>query len=128
MDLHSAVSGVITAVNPDTPAKLYKSSGYTNGQNGKQVPIYEPMIRGNIQVQGMSQGALMHANNLNITGILRKVYMKGDWESVVRSTMRGGDKFVFSYGDIIDGTWLVTTVLETWPTWCSVIVQLQVKP
>lgn len=128
MDLHSIASPIISAVNPMTPAKLYKSTGQTIGANGRQVPAYAPFIRGNIQVQGMSMGALQHANNLNISGVLRKVYLGGDWESVVRSSLKGGDKFVFSTADVVNGTWLVATVLETWPDWCAVIVQLQVNP
>ena len=128
MDLHRAVSPVIQSINTDTPAKLYKSAGYTTGPNGRQVAKYATFIRGKIQVQAMSGSALQHANNLNITGVMRQVYMRGDWESIVRSTMKGGDKFVFSHAGIIDGTWLVGTVMETWPTWCKVIVVLQVNP
>jgi hypothetical protein len=65
---------------------------------------------------------------LNITGVLRKVYLGGDWESVVRNSMKGGDKFVFSNAGIVNGEWLVVIVNETWPDWCSVTVQLQVQP
>ena len=123
MDLHSIASQSIAVVNPMTKAKLYKSSGYTIGTNGKQVPSYAPMVRGLIQVQGMSAQLLQHTNNLNISGVLRKVYLGGDWESIVRGSMKGGDKFVFD-----NETWLVVTVVETWPDWCSVVVQLQVNP
>lgn len=127
MDLHGIASPLISVVNPMTPAKLYKSTGYTTGANGRQVPTYAPMVRGLIQVQGMSMGALQHTNNLNITGVLRKVYLGGDWESVVRNSLKGGDKFIFSSADAIDGEWLIATVLETWPDWCAVVVQLQVQ-
>lgn len=126
MDLHSIAGPLISAVNPMTPAKLYKSTGYTTDASGTQIPAYAPPIRGSIQVQGMSGSALQHANSLNITGTLRKVYLGGDWESIVRTTMQGGDKFVFSHAGIVNGTWLVATVNETWPDWCSVTVQLQV--
>ena len=128
MDLHNVVSRAIGAVNPMIPAKLYKSKGYATSSTGKQIPAYEPVISGDIQVQGMSSSALQHTNNLSITGVLRKVYLGGDWESVVRATMQGGDKFIFTYSGITDGTWLVVTVLETWPDWCAVVVQLQVNP
>lgn len=128
MDLHSLASPVIGLVNPPTPAKLYKSAGYTTGANGRQVPNYAQPIRGMIQVQGMSNSALQHANAMNITGVLRKIYVGGDWESVVRTQLKGGDKFVFSHAGIKDGTWLVAVVSETWPDWCCVIGQLQVEP
>lgn len=128
MDLHSLASPIIGIVNPPTPAKLYKSTGFTTNADGRQVPTYASPIQGRIQVQGMSGGALQHANNMNITGVLRKVYLGGDWESVVRTMLKGGDKFVFSHAGIVDGTWLVATVMETWPDWCCVIAQLQVEP
>lgn len=128
MDLHRAASPAVSSVNPMTPAKLYKSMGYAINSAGEQVPAYAPALRGLLQVQGMSSGALQHANNLNIAGILRKVYMHGDWESVVRDNMKGGDKFVFSYADTVDGVWLVATVQETWPDWCGLIVCQQVEP
>lgn len=128
MDLHSIAGPLISAVNPMTSAKLYKSTGYSVNADGIQVPAYAPAIKGMIQVQGMSNSALQHANSLNITGVLRKVYLGGDWESVVRTTMQGGDKFVFSHAGVVNGTWLVATVNETWPDWCSVTVQLQVEP
>lgn len=127
MDLHSLASPIVSSVNPMTPAKLFQSTGYATDVTGKQVPAYATMQRGLIQVQGMSNSALQHANNLNITGVLRKVYLGGDWESVVRNSMKGGDKFVFSSGGITNGTWLVAIVNETWPDWCSVTVQLQVN-
>lgn len=128
MDLHSLVSDAIGLVNPMIPARLYKSNGSTTGLNGKRVPKYASSKSGDVQVQGIGGKELMHLNNMNISGVLRRVYLYGDWESVVRSTLRGGDKFVFSNGDIVDGTWLVEQVSETWPDWCSVVVKLQVNP
>jgi hypothetical protein len=128
MDLHSLVSGLVSAVNPETPADLYSNLGYTIGASGKQSPTYDDPIKGSIQVQALSGQQLQHLNNLNISGVLRKAYLGGDWQSVVRSTMKGGDKFVFSHAGIADGTWLVVQVLETWPDWCCVALQLQVKP
>ena len=128
MDVFAAASPVVTSVNHLVAAQLYKSTGYTTGPQGKQAPSYAAPVSGSIQVQGMSAQLLQHLNNLNINGVLRKVYMFGDWESVVRSSMRGGDAFVFSSGDITNGSWLVVHVLETWSTWCAVVVQLQTKP
>lgn len=128
MDLHSIAFPIISAVNPMTRAKLYRSTGYSTNAEGRQVPAYAAPVYGLVQVQGMSNSALQHANNLNITGVLRKIYLGGDWESVVRTQLKGGDKFVFSHAGIVDGTWLVATVTETWPDWCCVIGQLQVAP
>lgn len=128
MDLHSAVSPVISSVNPNTPAQLFKSTGSATGTNGKQAPAYAPVANGDVQVQALSGRQLQHINNLGINGVLRKIYLHGDWQSTVRSALTGGDKFVFTSAGVTNGTWLVVQVLETWPDWCCVAVQLQVIP
>lgn len=148
MNLHGIVRSAITTVNPDIPALLQRSNGYTTLNDGEQVPQYLFMT-GNIQVQGVSGKDLEHVNMLNIQGVLRKVYMYGDWAGVVRGDGRGGDLLQFADTSIattlmafdgsqlatFDGSllvnpgtapyWKVVTVAETWPDWCSVIVSRQ---
>lgn len=128
MDLHAAVSPAISSVNPMTSAQLYKSTGRITSPSGKPEPSYAAPITGDVQVQALSGSQLQHMNNLGISGVLRKAYLHGDWESVVRKNLTGGDKFVFSHASIVNGTWLVVQVLETWPDWCCVALQLQVIP
>lgn len=128
MDLHGLVSPIVSIVNPMTSGQLYKSTGYVDSPSGKREPSYAAPVSGDLQVQALSGSQLQHVNNMGITGILRKVYLYGDWESVVRLSLTGGDKFVFSHAGIVNGTWLVVQVLETWPDWCCVAVQLQVNP
>lgn len=125
MNLHGVVRGAITSVNPDIQATLLRSNGYTTTASGKQVPAYTTLT-GPIQVQGVSAKDLEHTDFLNIQGILRTVYIKGNWAGVIRIDQRGGDimKFPQVPGAVVQD-WLVVSVKETWPNWCSVIVCLQ---
>src|SRR5574340_136385 len=128
MDLHAIASPAIAAVNPMTTAQLYKSTGSNTTPSGKPEPAYAPPITGDVQAQSLSGSQLQLMNSMGINGILVKVYLFGDWESVVRQQLTGGDKFVFSYAGFTNATWLVVQVLERWPDWCAVAVQMQVTP
>lgn len=125
MNLHNIVRSAITSVNPDISATLLRSNGYTTDAAGKQIPAYLTFT-GKIQVQGVSGKDLEHTDFLNIQGVLRTVYLRGNWAGVVRADQKGGDIMKFPQ---IPGTavqdWRVVTIKETWPDWCSVIVWLQ---
>jgi len=125
VNLHAIVRGAITSVNPDIPATLLRSNGYVTGADGKQVPVFLS-FSGKIQVQGVSGKDLEHTDNLNIQGVLRTVYLVGNWAGVVRADQKGGDimKFPQVPGAAVQD-WRVVSIKETWPDWCSVIVCLQ---
>lgn len=125
MNLHGIVRGAITTVNPDISATLLRSDGYITAPGGKQVPKFLS-FSGKIQVQGVSAKDLEHIDFLNIQGVLRLVYLYGNWAGVVRADQKGGDimKFAQIPGAAIQD-WRVVNIKETWPDWCSVIVQLQ---
>lgn len=125
MNLHGIVRGAITSVNPDIPATLLRSNGYVTGADGKQVPVFLS-FNGRIQVQGVSGKDLEHTDNLNIQGVLRTVYLVGNWAGVVRADQKGGDimKFPQVPGAAVQD-WRVVLVKEQWPDWVSVIVCLQ---
>lgn len=126
MNLHAMVRGVITAVNPDQTISLKRSSGYTTGSNGKQVASYDATVSGPAQIQALSGGDLKHMNDLNITGIMRKVYLYGNWMGVIRADKTGGD--VLTFPQVPASTaqdWKIISVFETWPDWCAVGVVLQ---
>lgn len=154
MNLHALVRGVIATVNPDTTITLKRSAGYTTGANGKQAPLFASPVSGPAQIQPMGKGDLRHMNDLNITGIFRKVYLYGHWMGSIRADKVGGDvlsfpltpgpnvesSFAFLAPKLIDGLfylapqfasisnskdWKVVDVLETWPGWCCVAVVMQ---
>lgn len=114
MNLHAAVRSIIPAVNPDIDATYRQSTGYTTAADGSRTPTYsDSTVRA--QVQALSAGQLRHADQLNIQGVLRTVYVYGNPLGVERPTMRGGDLMLFP--QVLGGptlTWLVYTVNETW--------------
>ncbi len=129
MNLHNMVRGAISTVNPDILVSLKKATGYTTLPNGKQVPGYAAPVNGPGQVQALDPGTQKHLNNLNISGIMRRVYLYGNWMGVVRGDKTGGD--MVSFPQVPGGAqeeWKVVHVIETWPDWCSVAVVLQVSP
>lgn len=119
MNLHGLASG-ITAVNRNTQAVLRHSTGSTTAPGGRRTPTFEEVL-GQVQVQGLSAKELAHLNGLNITGVLRKVYVRGAINSVLRASGKGGDVLSFEGFD-----WLVVHVFETWPGWSAVAVSQQV--
>ncbi|OYV46728.1 MAG: hypothetical protein B7X10_04750 [Burkholderiales bacterium 21-58-4] len=125
MNLHQVVRSAITSVNPDIAATLLRSNGYTYTPDGKQVPAYLSFT-GQIQVQGVSAKDLEHTDFLNIQGVLRTVYLIGNWAGVVRADSKSGDIMNFPQipGAAVQ-SWRVISVKETWPNWSSVIVWLQ---
>lgn len=125
MNLHGIVRGAITSINPDINATLLRSNGYTTDAAGKQTPAYLTFT-GKIQVQGVNGKDLEHTDRLNIQGVLRTVYLRGNWAGVIRADQRGGDvlKFPQLPGATIQD-WRVVNVAESWPDWTKAIVCLQ---
>lgn len=127
LNLHGMVRGVITAVNSDIPGTLRRSTGYTTAPNGTRTPTYADTT-GRIQVQALSSTELKHVNDLNIQGVIRKVYLYGDWGGPIRADATGGDLLVFPrVKGGAPATWKIVTTFETWTDsgWCAVGVVLQ---
>ena len=125
MNLHHIVRGAITSVNPDIRATLLRSNGYVTGGDGRQIPSFFT-YSGKVQVQAVTGKDLEHTNSLNIQGVLRTVYIYGNWAGVVRADQKGGDilKFPQVPGAPVQD-WRVVMIKETWPDWCAVVVALQ---
>ncbi|MBI1213625.1 MAG: hypothetical protein GC190_19375 [Alphaproteobacteria bacterium] len=122
MNLHDAVSGAISAVNPPETVSWVQSTGYTIAPTGKQVPQYADPVDLSAQVQPLSTKDLRQIEGLNLQGTLCKAYFYGEIDAIIRGASKGGDLITRP-----DGTrWLVTTVLEQWPDWCAVVLTLQV--
>lgn len=121
MDLRAIANNLSSQVNPNIPAVLFASTGYTKGAGQRQVPTYAAAQDVVIQLQALDSSDLNQLDGLNIQGQLRAVYIRGALNSVVRVSSEGGDKLVFA-----GQTWLVTKVLETWPLWTKAAITLQV--
>lgn len=146
MNLQAITAGAVGANNPNVAGVLLRSAGYTTGDDGSQVPAYAPPVLLSCQVQGLTNKDLKQMDGLNIQGVKRAIYMQGDVRGVSSVQGGGGDLITFASSrigefivgtsaingaaipapDLIDTTWLVVTVLETWGTgWCKVGVTLQ---
>lgn len=125
-NVRGLANSAIAAVNPHIIAGLKQNTGYTTLPNGKQVAGYAARVDAEAQVQALGASDLKHMADLNIQGVMRKVYLYGNWGGVVRADKTGGDLLVFPQapGDT-EQEWKVVTVFETWADWCSVGVVLQ---
>lgn len=114
----------IQLVNENIPATLLKSTGYTTDAAGHRVPTFE-RVPVTIQNQAASNEDLRQTDGLNLQGTLRTVSIAGDLQGVIRAGNTGGDLLQFPDSTGTNRQWLVTQVLETWPTWCRVLVVMQ---
>jgi len=122
VNLHSVVSGAISAVNPPQVGTVRTSTGYTVDSTFKQVPTYATVTGVAMQVQPLSADDLKHLEMLNVQGVDRAVYMNGTVAGVQRVLGKGGD--LLTFGGFV---WKVVAVLEPWDTagWVKVGVKLQ---
>lgn len=120
MNLHGLVSGAIAVINPFTDGTMQVSTGYTTGASGSRAPNYSS-VEVSLQLQALSYQDLKQIDGLNIQGVLKAAYVKGNFNGVNRPKQQGGDLL-----EIGSDTWLIVQVLETWPDWCKLIVNLQV--
>lgn len=119
MNLHNIVSGAIGTINPFIDAQIKLFSSESTDRFGKPIPSYELTTLSG-QLQPLSWKDLQQLDGLNITGVQKKFYVNGFYSATSRITQNGGDLL------IIDGrTWLIKTVLEWWPDWCSLALQEQ---
>jgi hypothetical protein len=130
MNLRGIANSITSSINPNTAAQLSRSTGYSTAPSGKRTPTFAAAVTAQVQVQALSGQQLQHLDSLNIQGVLRNARLDGDWRGVYRPDSQGGDLIVFGTStdvraDLRGTTWLVVQVLETWPDWCSLAIQLQ---
>lgn len=126
INVRGIANAAIQPVNPNITAKLYSSTGSTESASYKQLPTYAAEVDVQVQVQAVRAKDLEHIANLNLQALYRNARMWGNTQGVVRPDAKGGDLLRFpQVPGGADQTWLVVAVLETWPAWCSLIVQLQ---
>jgi len=120
MNLHQIVSGVIGQVNPFIDATVKVFAGEVEDEAGNVTPSYEPTaVNGQLQPLGWTD--LKQLDGMNITGAQKKFYVNGFFSAVSRITDNGGDLLIIG-----DEVWMIKTVLEDWPDWCSLAIQRQV--
>ncbi|CAK8737719.1 hypothetical protein SODG_005950 [Sodalis praecaptivus] len=120
MNLHKLASRAIGRVNPLIEARVRRASGWTASPGARQKPQYQPDQRVSIQFQPLSSDDLQHVDGLNLQGIVKSIYVDGNFYGAVRREQIGGDLF------LVNGeTWLVEQAIELWPDWCRLLVRRQ---
>jgi hypothetical protein len=125
MDVRAIVNPYTRMTNLNQQIQWIQSTGYVTNAAGKRTPTSLTLTVW-AQIQALSATDLKHIDGLNISGIMRSVYMFGYPAGVIRADQFGGDILVFP--EVIGGTnrnWVVTQVMENWETWSRVIVTLQ---
>lgn len=121
MNLHGIVSGAIGLVNPNVYCTIRMSVGYTTAPDGTQQPKYTVFANVPCQIQSLTYDDLQQVDATNQQGVIKTVYLNGNWSAINRPQQQGGDLLTMSDGTV----WLVTQVLESWPDWTKLLVTLQ---
>lgn len=124
MNLRALANSITQAVNPNVPATLQISTGYTTSPRGARTPSYAAPVTVQAQVQALTFRDITQIDGLNLQGTRRAIYLYGDVEGLVRVSQKGGDLITLTDGPNA-GVWLVAMVLETWPDFCKVVATLQ---
>lgn len=127
MNLHTAVARVVSAVNPLQQVTIQQATGYVTNADGSRTSTYAS-FPGQAQIQALSYTDLRAIEGLQIAGLRRAIFLWGNWNSMIRATMQGGDLITFPDGSV----WLVVFPFEHWGHgvtgtlgWCKVCVTLQ---
>jgi hypothetical protein len=123
MSLHDLVANIISGVNPMMQCQWYQYTTTTTAIGGSRTPNYNTPVVIKAQVQQLSAADLKHMNDMNMSGVTRKIWSDTILNGIDRAAQLGGDKIVLPDGTI----WLVVQVVETWPDWCSALLQKQVS-
>ena len=125
MNLRGIANQYTRLTNNNIQVNWVQSTGYVTDDAGRRTPTTITLTV-DAQVQALSTSDLQHTDGLNMTGVMRTVYLYGNAAGVVRADQIGGD--ILRFPEVPNGTvrnWLITKVVETWSDWCHVIVTLQ---
>ncbi|KPA87291.1 hypothetical protein PF66_06201 [Pseudomonas asplenii] len=120
MNLHGIVSGTIGAINPFVAGTMLVSTGYTTSGSGSRTPTYSETSV-SVQLQALGYKDLQQIDGLNLQGVVKAAYVKGNFNGVNRPKQQGGDMLIIGAD-----TWLIVQPLEEWPDWCKFVINLQV--
>ncbi len=95
MKLRRLIRGSINAINRDKLIVWLSSQGPIIDAVGVATPTYAPPANVWAQIQPVASDELAHMEQLNIQGVLRRVYMKNAVASAVRADGTGGDLLQF---------------------------------
>lgn len=123
--VRAIANSAIQVVNKNLPATLIANEGFEIIPGGKQVPklaSYEISV----QMQSLSTQDLEHLGVINQQGEFIYCYARGQIEAIRRAKDKGADKISFvAYGESEASEWLVTKVIESYPSWVKVLLWRQ---
>lgn len=130
MDLRGIANAASNTVNPNIIVGVLASTGYTQDADTlKQIPSYASPVSGPAQVQALDGSELRQLDGLNLSGVLRSIYLRGVLAGVIRPDSKGGDVITIAVQPNVPapfvGTWLVVKVFETWPDWTKAAINFQ---
>ena len=123
VNVRGIANKAIQGVNPDIDATLSICTGSDVNKAGKQTPKYDDYpVR--IQNQSVTSDDLKLINTLNMdSGTYRSIYIRGNMDGINRIKQKGADLLEFKqYPDADTSIWKIVQVIESWPTWCRVLV------
>lgn len=121
MNLRGMANRATSRVNPNVPASLKRSTGWTTAATGKRANTYADPVAITVQVQALTKKDIEHLDALNLSDCEIAVYASTQLHAIERTTGKGGDLLVFGGdakipADLQNSTWLVTAILEGWVT------------
>lgn len=123
--VRAIANSAIQVVNKDLPATLITNEGFEIIPGGKQVPKFAS-YEISVQMQSLSTQDLEHLGVINQQGEFIYCYARGQIEAIRRAKDKGADKISFvAYGESEPSEWLVTKVIESYPSWVKVLLWRQ---
>lgn len=125
INVRSLANTAIQIVNKNIPAVLMANEGYQTddaGMNTAKFVNYDISV----QLQSLSTQDLEHLGVINQQGQFIYGYASGQISALRRPKEKGADKMMFkAYGEDEESEWLVTQVIESYPTWVKVLLWRQ---
>lgn len=123
--VRAIANSAIQVVNKNLPATLIANEGFEIIPGGKQVPKFAS-YEISVQMQSLSTQDLEHLGVINQQGEFIYCYARGQIEAIRRAKDKGADKINFvAYGESEPSEWLVTKVIESYPSWVKVLLWRQ---
>lgn len=123
--VRSLANTAIQCVNKNLPAVLMANDGYETDEAGATTPKFTSHDI-SVQLQSLSTQDLEHLGVINQQGQFIYGYARGQISALRRAKKQGADKLRFmAYGEDEESEWLVTQVIESYPSWVKVLLWRQ---
>ncbi|EPF5868880.1 hypothetical protein MWX50_000410 [Morganella morganii] len=101
------------------------NDGYETDEAGATTPKFTSHDI-SVQLQSLSTQDLEHLGVINQQGQFIYGYARGQISALRRAKKQGADKLRFrAYGEDEESEWLVTQVIESYPSWVKVLLWRQ---